>query len=110
MKTYREVEVQLHHSRSRHYMETRGQFHGETALPPGERVPGTHFTEGWVGPRTGLHGTEIDKFYAAGNRTGSFNPQPVAIPTELSRLFCSVINLGKIFVSVVTEFYLQGKY
>jgi len=32
-----------------------GQQHASAALYPRER-PGTHFTEGWVGPRVGLDG------------------------------------------------------
>jgi len=32
--------------------------HPDLTLPPGER-PGTHFTGGWVGPRTGLDGRKI---------------------------------------------------
>ena len=31
----------------------RGQRHAPAALYPRER-PGTHYTEGWVGPRAGL--------------------------------------------------------
>jgi len=30
-----------------------GQRHAPATLPPGRR-PGTHYTEGWVGPTTGL--------------------------------------------------------
>jgi len=32
-----------------------GQQHVQAAIYPWER-PGTHFTEGWVGPRAGLEG------------------------------------------------------
>jgi len=35
-----------------------GQQHAPAALYPRER-PGTHFTEGWVGPRAGLDGRKI---------------------------------------------------
>jgi len=35
-----------------------GQQHAPAALYPQER-PGTHFTEGWVGPRAGLDGQKI---------------------------------------------------
>ena len=34
-------------------MGVEGQRHAPAALPPGRR-PGTHYTEGWVGPRTDL--------------------------------------------------------
>jgi hypothetical protein len=42
--TYRGVEVLLHHSSPRHYIEMSGQLHALAALPP-ERTPGTH----WIG-------------------------------------------------------------
>jgi hypothetical protein len=32
------------------------------SLYPGDRVPGTHWMEGWVGPRTGLNEVERRKF------------------------------------------------
>jgi hypothetical protein len=34
-------------------MGVGGQRHAPAALPPGRR-PGTHYTQGWVGPRNGL--------------------------------------------------------
>jgi hypothetical protein len=34
--------------------EVSGQRHAPAALYPGERTPGTHCTEGWVGSRAGL--------------------------------------------------------
>jgi hypothetical protein len=46
------------HSWPRHYMGVSGQRHVPTALCPGERTPGTHYTGGWVGPRAGLD-TEV---------------------------------------------------
>jgi hypothetical protein len=39
-------------------MGVSGQRHALTALCPGERTPGTHFTGDWVGPRAGLD-TEV---------------------------------------------------
>jgi hypothetical protein len=35
-------------------MEVSGQRHALAAFYPGERIPGTHWTGGWVGPRAGL--------------------------------------------------------
>jgi hypothetical protein len=32
-------------------MGVNGQRHAPAALFPGEKAPGTHCTEGWVGPR-----------------------------------------------------------
>jgi hypothetical protein len=40
------------HSRPRHYMGVSGQYHAPAALYP--RGIDTHWTGGWVGPRTGL--------------------------------------------------------
>jgi hypothetical protein len=34
--------------------ELSGQRHASAALYPWERIPGTHWTWGWVGPRAGL--------------------------------------------------------
>jgi hypothetical protein len=52
---------------------------------PGERAPGTHWIGGWVGPRVGLEAVEKRKFLPLPEiETGAV--QPVAIPTELSRL------------------------
>jgi hypothetical protein len=47
---------------------------------PQER-PGTHFTGGWVGPRTGLDGRKISS--SPGFDPGPSSPQSVTIPTEL---------------------------
>jgi hypothetical protein len=52
--------------------------------------PGTHWIGGCVGPRAGLDSVERKKSCAAGNRTRAF--QPVAIPTEVSRLLVLKIN------------------
>jgi hypothetical protein len=65
-------------------MEKSGQFHSPVALAPGERVPGTHWIGGWVGPRAGLDAVEKRKILSC--RETNRAAQPVAIPTELSRL------------------------
>ena len=57
-----------------------GQQHAPAALYPRER-PGTHFTEGWVGPRAGLNGRKISSL--TGIDPGQCSPLSVAIPTEL---------------------------
>jgi hypothetical protein len=36
-------------------MGVSDQHHAPAALYPGERIPGTHWTGGWVGPRAGLN-------------------------------------------------------
>jgi len=57
-----------------------GQQHAPAALYPRER-PGTHFTGGWVGRRTGLdRGKNLSP---QGFDPGSSSPWSVAIPTEL---------------------------
>ena len=48
-----------------------GQQHDPAALYPWERL-GTHFTEGWVGPRAGLDGREISS--PPGFDPGPFSP------------------------------------
>jgi hypothetical protein len=35
-------------------MGVSGQRHAPVALCPGEMTPGTHWTVGWEGPRSGL--------------------------------------------------------
>ena len=56
------------------------QQHAPAALYPQERH-GTHFTEGWVGPRAGLDGRKISSLPAFD--PGPSSPYSVAIPTEL---------------------------
>jgi hypothetical protein len=47
-----------------------GQHHVPAALCPGERTPGTHCTEGWVGLRAGVDTEGRGKSFApAGDRT-----------------------------------------
>ena len=53
------------------------------ALYPGERLR-THFTGGWVGPRAGLSSCGKSLLYRDSILLLS-SPQPVVIPTELSR-------------------------
>jgi len=48
-----------------------GQQHAPAALYPWER-PGTHFTEGWVGPRAGLDRRKISSLQ-------EFDPGPSSL-------------------------------
>jgi hypothetical protein len=48
-------------SSTQHYMQVSGQLHAPAALPPGKRVPGTHWIGGWVGPRTAQDDAEKRK-------------------------------------------------
>jgi hypothetical protein len=41
------------------------------SFTPGERVPGTHWIGGWIGPRSGLDTVEKTKSFTAGNRTSA---------------------------------------
>jgi hypothetical protein len=52
-------------------MEVSGQLHAPVTLPPGEKVPGTHWIGGWMG----LCGEE---------ETRSRVVQPVSIPIPVS--------------------------
>jgi hypothetical protein len=61
MKTYGGVEVQLHHSWPRHYMDVSGQLHTAAALPPGKELPDIHWIGGWVDPRAGLDAVKLRK-------------------------------------------------
>jgi hypothetical protein len=62
-------------------MEMNVQLHVAAVLR-WERATGTHWIGGWVGSRVGLDAVEKRKF-----ETCPSSPQPVAIQTELSRLF-----------------------
>jgi hypothetical protein len=49
-------------------MEVNGQLYALAASPPGERVPGTRWIGGWVGPRAGLGALGKRNSFTAGNR------------------------------------------
>jgi 2-polyprenyl-6-methoxyphenol hydroxylase-like FAD-dependent oxidoreductase len=63
LKTYGGVDVEVR------FFLTSALFGGEwsasrpACFAPGERVPGTHWIGGWVGPRTGLDDMEKWKFF-----------------------------------------------
>jgi hypothetical protein len=46
----------------RQLLEVSGQLHAPAALTHGKTAPSTHWTGGWVGPRTGLHDMEKKTF------------------------------------------------
>jgi hypothetical protein len=64
-------------------MEVTGQLYTSATLLPRETASGTNWIGGCVGPRVGLDSMKR-KSCTAGNRTPAV--QPVAIPTEISRL------------------------
>jgi hypothetical protein len=61
----------------------KGQRHAPAVFYPRER-PGTHYTGGWVGPRAGLDRCGKSRPHQDWI-PGPSSPQPVAIPSELSR-------------------------
>jgi hypothetical protein len=69
------------------------------ALPPGERILGTHCTEGWVGPRAGLDTEVRGKINCLCRRSNVNRPvvQPVAKQCTdwATRLIYSVYSLLK---------------
>ena len=65
----------------RHWKGVRGQRHALAALYPRER-PGTHFTGGWVGPRTGL------------DRCGKISPPPGFDPWTVQPVAQSLYRLS----------------
>jgi len=58
-------------------MEMSGQLRAPAALTPGERVPGTQWIGGWLGPGTGADAMEKIKFLAS-TRNQTPVVQPVA--------------------------------
>jgi hypothetical protein len=74
-------------------MEVSGQLHTLAALTPRERVPDTHWIEGWMSPRISLDAIDKRKILPLiGIEAGPSMPWSIAIPTELSRLtkvFCT---------------------
>jgi hypothetical protein len=73
-------------------MEVSGQFHAPAALPSGKQDPGTHWTRGCVGPRTGLDAMEKGK---TSSHYRGIEPRPstsATTPTELyvteNRMYC----------------------
>jgi hypothetical protein len=65
---------------------------------PGERSPGAHWLEGWVGPRTGLDAVEKRKMLLLpGMEPWLSGSYPIAILTELSRLLVNSHFIEKYF-------------
>jgi hypothetical protein len=58
MKKYRGVEMQLHYSSPRHYMEIKKSASRTGRFTSVERAPNTQWIAGWVDPRAGLDTVE----------------------------------------------------
>jgi hypothetical protein len=85
-------------------MEGNGQFHVPTALPPGKEPPvPVRYEAGWV-PESAWTTWRIH-LVSAGNKTPAV--QPVAIPTELSRLSAIDSIVRKRAIPRVLEIGLQ---
>jgi hypothetical protein len=79
-------------------MEVSGQASRPGCLTPGERVSGTHWTEGSVDPRVDLDVTEkLKMLVLSGTRTHnsrSSSPKAAAILTTLQRLTIRPIHVN----------------
>ena len=87
-------------------MEVGGQRHAPAALPPG-KIPGTHCTRSWVGPRANMDSTES----FAHTRIGSPGRRPVgslstqcAIPVHPSEILVNEVALGQVLLSLYFGF------
>jgi hypothetical protein len=68
MKAYGGVDVQIHIFLTSALVAGEWSASRPCLFTPGERAPGTHWIEGWVGPRAGLDGLE-NILYPTGTRT-----------------------------------------
>jgi hypothetical protein len=62
MKTYGGVDVQIHIFSTSALVAGEWSASRPSRCIPEERAPGTHWIEGWVGPRAGLDDMEKKKF------------------------------------------------
>jgi hypothetical protein len=77
-------------------MEVSGQLHAPAALSP-ERIPGTNWIGGWVGPRAGLEAVVERKIPSPIRGLNPVRPARslVVIPTELPRLLSVKVRFNK---------------
>jgi hypothetical protein len=106
-----------------------GELRAPAPLPAGKRAPGSHWTGDWVGSRADLDDVERRKILPLTGLELDFSavqPYPVAIPTELSRLFIYMYNrimqwwswtpeITQFWVTIVTNFqevisYINASY
>jgi hypothetical protein len=62
MKAHGGMDVQIHIFLTSALVGSEWSTSRPGRFNPGERVPGTHWIGGWVGPRTGLDEVEKRKF------------------------------------------------
>jgi hypothetical protein len=73
-------------------MEMSGQLHDPVALPPGREYPVSIGVEaGWAPEPVWMLWGREKPLASAGNRTPVVQPQPVCIPTGLSRIHYLII-------------------
>jgi hypothetical protein len=63
MKTYGGVDVQMHIFLTSALVGGEWSASRPGCFTPGGKSPGTHWTGGWVGPRTGLDDVETENFF-----------------------------------------------
>jgi hypothetical protein len=86
-------------------LDTRWEWSasGLGRFTPGERVLGTHFVRGWVGPKAGMNAVEEIKIYflCLESKPNSWVVQPVAYSLyQLSYPGCSKQKLAEPYNSV----------
>jgi rubredoxin len=69
------------HSWPPNYMDVCGYVYAPAALPPRERAAGTHWIQGWMGPRAGLDAVVKRKIPSPCQESNprSSSPQPSAV-------------------------------
>jgi hypothetical protein len=103
MKTYGGVDIQTQVSLTSALVVGEWSASHPGRFIPGDKSPGIHWIGSWVAPRASLD--DVEKILGpTGTQTTtprSSSPQPVAIPTELSRLsnlLCCMLKFSSGFV------------
>jgi hypothetical protein len=101
-------------------MEVSGQLYAPAALPPRERVPGTHWIGGRVDPRSGLDAAVMKRKFPSSSRESNLpmiHPVAQRYTTELSvsyrydpLIFMRLTNMGVFFYSLTLKYSIQGQY
>jgi hypothetical protein len=94
MKAYGGVDVQIRVFLTLALVRGEWSASRHCRFNPGENAPGSHWIECWMDPRAGFDDVEKRKFLTLPGlklrSPLSPSPQPVVIPTTLSRLMCAV--------------------